>query len=130
MFGKLTVLVLLAAALAGCSTTTHKDGTKHEYVDSASKESPILCIGESTPRPEQSSCKSTDTDRRRALLQKVEECRETEPQSQPALTGDQLKKHLESVQRDAIRKGLPPLPLPLTLEMDAQRVKEGSLPPQ
>jgi hypothetical protein len=75
MFGKLIVLVLLAAALAGCSTPTQEDGTKHEYVDSASKESPILCIGKPTPRPEQSSY----ADRRGALLQKVEERRATEP---------------------------------------------------
>ena len=33
MFGKLTVLILLAAALAGCSTPTYEDGTKKEYSD-------------------------------------------------------------------------------------------------
>lgn len=33
MFAKLTVLILLAAALAGCSTPTYEDGTKKEYSD-------------------------------------------------------------------------------------------------
>jgi len=48
----------------------------------------------------------------------------------PRLTGEALKKHLQSVQMDAIRDGLPPLPLPLTKEMDDQLVSEGVLPPQ
>ena len=33
MFEKFTVLILLAAALAGCSTPTYEDGTKKEYSD-------------------------------------------------------------------------------------------------
>jgi hypothetical protein len=33
MFGKLTVLILLAAALTACSTPTYEDGTKKEYSD-------------------------------------------------------------------------------------------------
>lgn len=53
-----------------------------------------------------------------------------EPPAQTILTGEALKKHLENVQMDAIRNGLPPLPLPLTPEMDAQLVREGVLPPQ
>ncbi len=52
-----------------------------------------------------------------------------EPQ-QPRLTGEALRQHLEEVQMDAIRTGLPPLPLPLTPEMDKQLVAEGVLPPQ
>jgi hypothetical protein len=48
----------------------------------------------------------------------------------PALTGEALRKHLEQVQMDAIRNGLPPLPMQLTPEMDAQLVAEGVLPPQ
>jgi len=52
-----------------------------------------------------------------------------EPQ-QPRLTGEALRQHLEEVQMDAIRSGLPPLPLPLTPEMDKQLVDEGVLPPQ
>lgn len=87
--------------------------------------------GEPISRAEQSSRQSTYAERRRALLQKIEERRkETQPPPEPKLTGEALKKHLEEVQMDAIRNGLPPLPLPLTPEMDAQLVKEGVLPPQ
>jgi hypothetical protein len=45
------------------------------------------------------------------------------------LTGDQLEKHLKEYQMDAIRKGMKPLPIPLTKEMDDQLVAEGVLPP-
>ncbi|MFA6173027.1 MAG: hypothetical protein WC334_00540 [Kiritimatiellales bacterium] len=87
--------------------------------------------GEPISKTEQSSRQSSYAERRRALLQKIEERRkEAEPPPEPALTGEALKTHLENVQMDAIRNGLPPLPLPLTPEMDAQLVKEGVLPPQ
>ncbi len=33
MFGKTIVLILIAAALAGCSTPTNADGSKKEYSD-------------------------------------------------------------------------------------------------
>jgi len=48
---------------------------------------------------------------------------------QPKYTGAELKKRLQEVQMDAIRTGKPPLPIPLTPEMDEQLVKEGVLPP-
>lgn len=87
--------------------------------------------GEPISKAEQSSRKSSYADRRRALLQKIEERQQpAEPPPQPTLTGDALQKHLENVQMDAIRNGLPPLPMPLTPEMDAQLVREGVLPPQ
>ncbi|MEI7850262.1 MAG: hypothetical protein WCH86_00350 [Kiritimatiellales bacterium] len=87
--------------------------------------------GETISRTEQSSRKSSYAERRQALLKKVEEKPQpAEPPSQPTLTGDALQKHLENVQMDAIRNGLPPLPMPLTSAMDAQLVKEGVLPPQ
>jgi hypothetical protein len=88
--------------------------------------------GEPVSKTEQSSRKSSYADRRRALLQKVEERKQQppEPPPQPTLTGEALQKHLENVQMDAIRNGLPPLPMPLSPAMDAQLVKEGVLPPQ
>ena len=87
--------------------------------------------GETISRTEQSSRKSSYAERRQALLKKVEEKPQpAEPPSQPTLTGDALQEHLENVQMDAIRNGLPPLPMPLTSAMDAQLVKEGVLPPQ
>ncbi len=48
----------------------------------------------------------------------------------PALTGEQLEGYLKRYQMDAIRQGLPALPIPLTKEMDDQLVSEGVLPPQ
>lgn len=89
--------------------------------------------GSPISKSEQSSRQSSYAERRRALLQKIEERRQqqqAQPPPVPELTGEALKKHLEEVQMDAIRNGLPPLPLPLTPEMDAQLVKEGVLPPQ
>ena len=49
-----------------------------------------------------------------------------------ALTGKALDEYLKEYQMNLIRQGGkagPPLPLPLTPEMDAQLVKEGVLPP-
>jgi len=87
--------------------------------------------GEPISRTEQSSRKSSYADRRRALLKKIEDQKKpAEPPPQSTLTGDALQKHLENVQMDAIRNGLPPLPMPLTPAMDAQLVREGVLPPQ
>ena len=87
--------------------------------------------GQPISKTEQSSRQSPYAERRRTLLQKIESSRkEAEPPSEPGLTGNALKRHLEEVQMDAIRNGLPPLPLPLTPAMDAQLVREGVLPPQ
>lgn len=66
--------------------------------------------------------------RREADLQRAVEAFD-QPPPQPKLTGDELKKHLEQYQMEAIRKGKPPLPIPLSQEMDDQLVKEGVLPP-
>lgn len=49
--------------------------------------------------------------------------------AQPKYTGDELAKHLYEYQMEVIRQGLPPLPIPLTPEQDAQLVTEGVLPP-
>jgi len=51
------------------------------------------------------------------------------PPPEPVYTGAELEKHLQEYQMEVIRQGLPPLPLPLTPEMDAQLVSEGVLPP-
>ncbi|MFA5688860.1 MAG: hypothetical protein WC959_06915 [Kiritimatiellales bacterium] len=81
-------------------------------------------------KSEQTSRQKSYTERRKALLQRIEEQKKPEEPPQPRLTGEALRKHLENVQMDAIRQGLPPLPIPLTPEMDAQLVSEGVLPPQ
>lgn len=51
------------------------------------------------------------------------------PPQQPIYTGEELEKHLRDYQMEVIRQGLPPLPIPLTQEMDDQLVNEGVLPP-
>lgn len=53
-----------------------------------------------------------------------------EPPPQPKYTGAELQKHLEEYQMEVIRQGLPPLPIPLTPEMDRKLIEEGVLPPQ
>lgn len=47
----------------------------------------------------------------------------------PELTGAVLERHLQEYNVQAIREGMPPLPIPLTPEQDAQLVEEGVLPP-
>lgn len=41
----------------------------------------------------------------------------------------EVRKQLQDYQMEVIRQGMPPLPVPLTPEMDAQLVNEGILPP-
>lgn len=47
----------------------------------------------------------------------------------PILTGEALEQHLQEYQMEVIRTGMPPLPVQLTPERDAQLVAEGFLPP-
>jgi hypothetical protein len=47
----------------------------------------------------------------------------------PKFTGEELEKHLQDYQMQVIREGLPPLPVQLTPDRDAQLVEEGYLPP-
>lgn len=49
---------------------------------------------------------------------------------EPKLKGEELEKHLRDYQMEVIRQGLPPLPIPLTQEMDQKLVTEGVLPAQ
>lgn len=63
---------------------------------------------------------------RRALRQQQ---RQQEPPPEPKYKGEELERHLREYQMEVIRQGLPPLPIPLTPEMDAQLVAEGVLPP-
>lgn len=58
-----------------------------------------------------------------------QEAIEQQAKEEPALTGEALEKHLQEYQMEVIRQGLPPLPIPLTEEMDAQLVAEGLLDP-
>lgn len=58
-----------------------------------------------------------------------EERRRAKPPPKPKYEGAELEKHLQEYQMEVIRQGLPPLPIPLTPEMDDQLVSEGVLPP-
>ena len=87
---------------------------------------------ETLSRSQQTARRSSYADRRKSRLaasQKKAAAKPAEP-PEPRLTGAALQKHLENVQMDAIRKGLPPLPMALTPEMDSQLVAEGVLDPQ
>lgn len=87
------------------------------------------------PAPQPAQTNSYE-ERRRARLQRIMEARkrrqeeQEEKPEQPQLTGEALKEHLRNYQMEVIRKGMPPLPIPLTPEMDNQLVEEGVLPPQ
>jgi len=87
-----------------------------------------------TPEPlsksQQAARRSSYAGRRSARLAASNKSAEPKKPEVPRLTGAALKQHLENVQMNAIRDGLPPLPLPLTPEMDAQLVSEGVLDPQ
>lgn len=48
----------------------------------------------------------------------------------PPPTPEEVERRLQEYQMEALRRGLPPLPIPLTPEMDEQLVREGVLPPQ
>ena len=63
--------------------------------------------------------------------EQLEERRRREAET-PKLTGKELEEQLKSYQMDLIRAGGekgPPLPIPLTKEMDDKLVAEGVLPP-
>lgn len=47
----------------------------------------------------------------------------------PTKTGAELEEHLQNYQMEVLRQGLPPLPVQLTPDRDAQMVAEGLLPP-
>ena len=53
------------------------------------------------------------------------EAEQAQPPPEPKMTGPELEKHLQNYQLEVIRQGLPPLPIPLTPEMDAQLVAES-----
>ena len=46
------------------------------------------------------------------------------------LRREEIRANLQDYQMEVIRSGMPPLPIPLTQEMDDQLVSEGVLPPE
>jgi len=94
----------------------------------------VFKLESDTPEPlsksQQAARRSSYAGRRNARLAAANKKTEPKKPEAPRLTGEALRAHLENVQMNAIRDGLPPLPLPLTPEMDAQLVSEGVLDPQ
>lgn len=70
----------------------------------------------------------TYAERRRARAEQMQR-EAAQPPPEPKYTGAELETHLHEYQMEVIRQGLPPLPIPLTPEQDAQLVAEGYLPP-
>ena len=68
-------------------------------------------------------------DRLKKKRREEEIARRLREQEANKMTKEQLNKHLQDYQMDVIRQGLPPLPMPLTREMDDKLVAEGVLPP-
>ncbi|HMO52517.1 MAG TPA: hypothetical protein PKE26_14795 [Kiritimatiellia bacterium] len=68
-------------------------------------------------------------ERRRQRMEQQQQQMQPQPPPEPKYTGEELTKHLYEYQMEVIRQGLPPLPIPLTPEQDAQLVAEGYLPP-
>jgi len=87
---------------------------------------PTRTIISNAPRPESASSYADRLRQRRELMKKHQENKRA-----PELSGEELKKHLQEYQMELIRAGGklgPPLPIPLTREMDDKLVAEGVLP--
>lgn len=78
---------------------------------------------------ERARTRQTSYEERRRARQEALEARRAQPPPEPQLSGEELEQHLRDYQMEVIRQGLPPLPIPLTEEMDRQLVEEGVLPP-
>jgi hypothetical protein len=72
---------------------------------------------------------STPAETDKPLVQVVSPHLPTMDPPPPTLQGAELEKHLREYNLQAIRQGMPPLPIPLTPEEDANLVREGVLPP-
>lgn len=79
--------------------------------------------------PQQVQERQTSYEQRRRARREQMEQRRAQPPPEPTLTGEALERHLRDYQMEVIRSGMPPLPIPLTPEMDRQLVEEGVLPP-
>jgi len=106
------------------------DLTASEAMLRKGSEVALFKLESDTPEPLTKKQQSSYAQRKRARLAAAKKKAEPKEPVEPRLTGEALKKHLENVQMDAIRSGLPPLPLPLTKDMDDQLVSEGVLDPQ
>lgn len=70
---------------------------------------------------------------RRRTPQPKEPAKPPEPQLSPEeqrKRREEIRANLQNYQMEVIRSGMPPLPIPLTQDMDDQLVSEGILPPE
>lgn len=107
-----------------------KQGTEMALIKIASGE--VRAIGpgqqpQGAPAAQSTAARPSWEERRRARAAPPPP---PEPPPQPKYTGAELERHLQEYQLEVIRQGLPPLPIPLTPEMDARLVAEGILPPR
>lgn len=97
-------------------------------------EQPVISSTASAPlglasRPAQADNQPVKRESYAERLRKRREAMAKRLTAPPKLTGEDLEKHLQEYQMDLIREGKPPLPIPLTKEMDDKLVEEGVLPP-
>lgn len=95
--------------------------------DSANK---VLSSEEGSRRLEEAQTKRLSY-RERREQRKLARAKQMEEQAaKPRLVGAELEEHLQNYQMEVLRTGMPPLPVQLTPDRDAQLVEEGVLPPQ
>jgi len=86
-----------------------------------------IAPAEQQARIDQARNRPSYAERRRQRAE--QQAQQAQKPPEPKLTGEELSKKLHDYQLEVIRQGLPPLPIPLTPEQDAQLVAEGYLPP-
>lgn len=107
-----------------------RQGSQQEWIYMDEKQGPTRAAASAPSSSASAARRRTYAER---LRQRREAMKKRVETAQPSkLSGEELKQHLKEYQMNLIRaKGElgPPLPIPLTPEMDAQLVKEGVLPP-
>lgn len=101
-----------------------RKGSEMAVIKLQSGEIQPLGPAEQEARVREARTRPSYAERRRAR-----EERRRQPPPEPKYKGEELERHLQEYQMEVIRQGLPPLPIPLTPEMDDQLVAEGILPP-
>ena len=88
----------------------------------------LAAIPPATPAKKPATSGTSVRDKYLARRKEMEKKRQV-AMKEPKFQGAELEQHLKDYQMEVLRKGLPPLPVPLTPEMDNQLVEEGVLPP-
>jgi hypothetical protein len=117
-------------------------GMKLSKIDLASNSATLINNGKpvtfelaKAPAAKPASGRAAPTPTTRRFNQGFQRPEQPTKQAQPELTEEELAKreevqeNLRQYQMEVIRAGMPPLPIPLTKDMDDQLVAEGVLPP-